>query len=161
MLSLTHKTVVEIRESVQSDVLPIAVNMRDEDAKEVWDSHLSSPYRALCKGMESKGKSWTIVVDGVPIGMVGVSHRSLLGNQGTPWLLGTRKLTDSKKLFLLYSKIILKNMSEGYDRLENYISVENKPTMRWLRYLGFEIGEEIKSVTGVPFKRFYKNVENN
>lgn len=160
-MSKTYKPIVEVRESVQSDILPIAVNMRREDAKEVWDSHLYSPYRALNKGMKSRGKSWTIVVDGVPIGMVGVSDRSLIGRGGTPWLLGTDKLTDSKRLFLLYSKIILKNMSEGYDKLENYISTENKPSMIWLRHLGFKFGEEIESVTGVMFRRFYKNVEIN
>lgn len=146
---------------MQSDILPIAVNMRDEDAKEVYDIHFHSPYTALRLGIEARGESWTIVVDGVPIGIVGVSKRSLLGNIGTPWLLGTDKLTASNRLFLKYSKFILKNMGEGYDRLENYKSVENTSTIKWLRYLGFEFDEEIKSVRGVTYQRFYKNVENN
>lgn len=160
-MSKTYKPIVEIRDSVQSDILPIAVNMRDEDAKEVYDSHLLSPYSALSKAMKSRGDSWTIVVDGVPIGMVGVSNKSLLGNKGNPWLLGTDKLTESTRLFVQFSKLLLKNMSKGYSRLENYISVENKSTMRWLKFLGFEFGEQIKSVTGVMFIKFYKNVEMN
>lgn len=135
--------------------------MRDEDAKEVYDSHLYSPYIALSKAMKSRGDSWTIVVNGVPIGMVGVSNKSLLGNKGNPWLLGTDMLTDSTRLFIQFSRLILKNMSEGYSRLENYISVENKPTIRWLKFLGFEFGEQIESVTGVKFIKFYKNVEMN
>ena len=151
---------LEIRESVQSDILPIAVNMRADDVKEVWDSNLHSPYKALRKGLDAKGISWTIIVNGIPIGMVGVSRGTLLSDTGIPWLLGTDALIDDRKLFLRVSKAILKNMGRGYKMLENYVSVENKASMCWLRHLGFKIGKEVKSVTGVIFKRFYKEVNN-
>lgn len=151
---------LKIRKSIQSDILPIAVNMRADDAKEVWDSSLHSPYKALRKGLDAKGMSWTIIVDGVPIGMIGVARGTLLSDTGTPWLLGTDALVDDRKLFLRVSRVILKNMSRGYKMLENYVSTENKASFCWLRHLGFNIGEEVKSVTGVVFKRFYKEVKN-
>ncbi len=150
---------LEIRKSIQSDILPIAHNMREDDVKEVWDSNLHSPYKALRKCLEIKGMSWTIIVNGIPVGMVGVSRGTLLSDTGTPWLLGTDVLIDDRKLFLKISRIVLKNISEGYRRLENYISTENQASLRWLRHLGFKFGEEIKSVTGVVFKRFYKEIE--
>ena len=144
---------------MQSDILPIAFNMRADDVKEVWDSNLYSPYKALCKGLDTKGISWTIIVNGVPIGMIGVARGTLLSDTGTPWLLGTDALVDDKILFLRVSRVILKNMSEGYKMLENYVSTENKASLCWLRHLGFKIGEEVKSVTGVIFKRFYKEIK--
>ncbi len=149
---------LKIRKSIQADILPIAVNMREDDVKEVWDSNLYSPYKALRKGY-TKGNSWTIIVNGVPIGMIGVARGTLLSDRGIPWLLGTDALVDDRKLFLRVSRVILKKMGEGYKMLENYVSVENKASFCWLRHLGFKIGEEVKSVTGVIFKRFYKEIE--
>ncbi len=149
---------LKIRKSIQSDILPIAVNMRAADVKEVWDSNLHSPYKALHKGLEAKGMSWTIIVNGVPIGMIGVGRGTLLSDTGIPWLLGTDALIDDRKLFLKVSRTVLKNMSQGYKMLENYVSVENKASICWLRHLGFKIGNEVKSVTGVVFKRFYKEI---
>ena len=150
---------LEIRKSIEADILPIAVNMRADDVKEVWDSSLHSPYKALRKGLDAKGNVWTIIVDGVPIGMIGVGKGTLLSDTGTPWLLGTDALIDDRKLFLRVSRVILKNMGRGYKMLENYVSTENKASLCWLRHLGFKIGEEVKSVTGVVFKRFYKEVK--
>lgn len=150
---------LEIRESIQADILPIAVNMRADDVKEVWDSNLYSPYKALCKGLNTNGISWTIIVNGVPIGMVGVARGTLLSDTGIPWLLGTDALVDDRRLFLKVSRLILKNMSEGYKALENYVSTENKASFCWLRHLGFKIGNETKSITGVVFNRFYKEME--
>lgn len=147
---------VEIRKSIQEDILPIAVNMRDEDVKEIWDSNRSSPYKSLVKGLKSNGDTWTILVSGVPIGMVGVCRGTLLCSKGTIWLLGTDALVEDRKLFLRMSRLVLKNLSEGFSRLENYVSTENKCSLRWLRALGFTIGEEFKSITGVTFLRFTK-----
>ncbi len=155
MLSKTLKII----KAIQADILPIAMNMREADAKEVWDSNLHSPYKALHKGLNAKGVSWTIIVNGVPIGMMGVSRGTLLSDKGIPWLLGTDALVDDRKLFLRVSRVILKNMSKGYKMLENYVSIENKASICWLRHLEFKIGEEVKSVTGVMFKRFYKEIE--
>ncbi len=149
---------VKIRKSIEADILPIAVNMRKDDVKEVWDAYLVSPYMALRKGLTAKGNAWTILVNNKPIGMVGVTERTLLSNTGTPWLLGTDDLIEDKKLFFKVSKIVLKNMSIGYKYLENYVSIENKASLMWLKHLGFIIGEDIKGITGVIFKRFYKEV---
>lgn len=151
---------LNIRKSIQSDILPIAHNMRDMDVKEIWDSHRSSPYNALRRGLKTKGNTWTIIVNGIPVGMVGVVERTLLSDTGTPWLLGTDVLTDDTKLFLKISKIVLKKMSQGYKMLENYESVENTASLRWLKKLGFTIGEEIKGITGVSFRRFYMKLED-
>lgn len=147
---------LKIRKSIQSDILPIAVNMRGADAKEAWDSNLYSPYKALYKGMRAKGNSWTILVNGIPIGMVGVAEGTLLCDKGKPWLLGTIALVEDKRLFIKVSKIVLANLSEGFRFLENYVSVENKCSIRWLKALGFTIGEEIEGLNGVTFKRFHK-----
>lgn len=150
---------LKIRKSIRADILPIAHNMREDDVKEIWDSHHHSPYKALRKCMELKGDSWTIIVNGVPIGMVGVSRGTLLSDTGRPWLLGTDALVDDRKLFLKVSRILLQNLSKGYKMLENYVSVENKCSLRWLKKLGFKIGGSMESVTGVTFKRFYMEIK--
>ncbi len=150
---------VEIKKAVIADILPIAFSMREADVKEVWDSNRHSPYKSLYRSMVSGGRTWTIVVDGVPVGMVGVAPASLISNTGRPWLLGSEELVSNKKLFLIMSTRILKTLTRGYDRLENYVSSENKASLLWLEKLGFSFGEEINSVTNVIFKRFYMDIE--
>ncbi len=153
------KKKVDIRKSIEADILPIAFNMREDDVKEVWDSSRHSPYKALRIGLNTSVNVWTILVNGKPIGMLGVADKTLLSNRGTPWLLGTDDLINDRKVFLKVSRVVLKKMSKGYKMLENYVSVENKGSLRWLKRLGFAFGEDVKSVTGVIFRKFYMEIK--
>ncbi len=148
---------LKIRKSCEDDIKPIALNMRAEDRKEVWDSNYHLPETALEKGLRANGKAWTILVDNIPVAMMGVTRPTLLSDKGIPWLLSTDELALKVKarLFMKVSKSMVKCMKQGFGVLENYVSVENKVSLFWLKKLGFLFGEEHSGLTGVMFKKFY------
>jgi|TARA_Y100000310_G_scaffold239947_1_gene243748 hypothetical protein len=146
---------VEIRQSRQEDILPIAHRMREADVKEIWASHRATPYKALVTGFKAEGNCWTILGDGIPEGMIGVTRKSLLSNNGIAWLLGTDVLSQEKRQFVELTKKLFDDAVEGFDYLENYISVDNRLSLRWLQALGFTIEDEIINMNGTPFKKFY------
>tara|TARA_Y100000310_G_scaffold214927_1_gene215907 strand:+ start:132 stop:596 length:465 start_codon:yes stop_codon:yes gene_type:complete len=146
---------VEIRQSRQEDILPIAHRMREADVKEIWASNRLSPYKALLLGMNAEGNCWTILGDGIPEAMIGVSQRSLLSNRGIAWMLGTDVLTEDKRLFMRLTKELFDDAVQGYTYLENYVSTENRLSLRWIQAMGFEFEEDIINRNGTPFKKFY------
>ncbi len=146
---------VEIRKAKQEDILPIAHRMRKDDVKEVYDSHRVTPYKALLMGVKAEGNCWTILGDGIPEGMMGVTRRSLLSDRGIVWMLGTDVLVQDKRLFISISKDLFVDVVKGFDYIENHVSVENKISLRWLESMGFEIEEKTIMINGVGFRKFH------
>ena len=149
---------VEIRKSIQADILPIAQRMRAADAKGVYDSHRLSPCQALLIGMKARGNCWTILGDGIPEGMVGIIPMSLFSDRGLPWMLGTDVLVEDKTLFIRLTRKLFEDAVDGFNYLENYISTENKIALRWVESMGFNIEDVPVVLNGVPFKRVYKEL---
>ncbi len=149
---------VEIRKSVQADILPIAHRMRAADVKEVYDSHRFSPYDALLIGMKARGNCWTILGDGIPEGMVGIIPLSLFSDRGLPWMLGTDVLVEDKTLFIRLTRKLFEEAVKGFNYLENYKSMENKIALRWLESMGFSVEDKPIVLNGVRFKKFYKEL---
>lgn len=153
---MTQQREYAMRPSQFEDIAPVAKNMREADKQEVWDAYMTSPEKTLTKAYEKSEKCWTILVDGEPVGMFGVSRPTMLSSTGIPWLLGTDALVANSRSFLLPSKRCVEIMKIGYNVLENHVSVSNDISIRWLKWLGFTVeDEEILTVTGAKFKRFY------
>lgn len=153
---------VEIRDAREEDVAHIAANMRGEDVAEVWDSHMRLPIDAVVKSYAQSDKAWTGLLDGEPVIMFGVARPSMLSSSGIPWMLGTDKLVESRRnqlIFLRRNKKYVEEMKIGYNILENFVSMKNKFSVKWLSWLGFTIDEEpVISMTGVEFRRFHMEV---
>ncbi len=74
---------------------------------------------------------------------------------GIPWLLGTEELDRHPKQLLRSAGRVLKTMQRNYDRLHNYVHAKNDKSIRFLRHMGFAIGEpERWGVTGELFCEF-------
>ena len=104
---------------------PIASNMREGDVLEVWLAGHRTPYQAMQEGFESSVKAWTIMEDGVPIGMFGVSSVSILGDVGVPWLLGTDAMLKIRRQFIRDSAKYLDEAHSLYPRLVNFVHAGN------------------------------------
>lgn len=147
---------VTVRPSQPADVEFVAANMRQADRDEIWASYFSTPHEALTRAMKISEKCWTLVCDGEPVAMFGVARRGMLSNVGSPWLLGTDKVKKYTPAFLRLSPIYVSKMMEGFVRLENYVDFRNKLSIRWLQWMGFELGELVPGlILGVKFYRFY------
>lgn len=83
----------------------------------------------------------TYLIDGEVAAMVGLSvHLSLLGDRGEPWLLTGLPVDRHPKLFLRETRAGVARMREQFPVLANWVHAEYHQAIRWLRWLGFDIG---------------------
>ncbi|MCF7239711.1 hypothetical protein L3X02_13590 [Escherichia coli] len=90
------------------------------------------------------------------ITMFGVSPASMIGGNGTPWLVGTSRIEKYQKTFLRHCRPVLQQMLAVYPRLENYVDERNHVAKAWLHWLGFRLEEAAPyGALGLNFHRFH------
>ena len=76
--------------------------------------------------------------------------------RNTPWLLGTRAILKVQHEFLKQCHSYVGVMQNAYPVLENFVHVDNRASIRWLRWCGFTIDKEVPEVINdEDFYRFY------
>jgi hypothetical protein len=140
---------VEIVAPQIGDVDYIADNMRDADRIEVRAIANLSPKQALERSLYSE-VAYTVVVNDEPCCMFGFARASALSDVGVPWLLGTELVNSIPVKFLRESKRIVDDFmrSGKYAKLENWIDSENEVSLRWLKWLGFTVRDDVTLVRG-------------
>lgn len=137
----------------------IARHMRPADRDEVAASHGLAPFSALKLSLHRSKRAWTIMSpEDVPIGMFGVGDANILAGVGSPWLLGTDELPRHAMIFLRNCPYWVGQLLEGYTVLRNCVDDRNKLSMRWLKWLGFTIGEPV-AFKGHLFRMFELRAE--
>lgn len=127
---------IEIRDALFEDAVHIAHNMREADRVELEASG-GDPVDLLLSGWQSSDWCNVALVDGIPSVIWGV--QGCAKGIGSPWLLATDNIKRIKKTFLLNCKPDIDRMQAQYERLFNYVHVDNDIAQRWLAWLGFEI----------------------
>lgn len=136
----------------------VAANMRPCDVAEIWGSNRWTPRQALEAGMRSAAMARTALVNGEPACIFGVTPASLLTGVGTPWMLATPKLHRIERAFVRLSRPVVDSMQALFPLLVNYVDNRNASTLRWLAWLGFELGEpEPYGPDGLPFRKFQRS----
>ena len=138
------------------DCLEMAPNMRSQDAKEVMASHGFEPYAALHESYKVSTEANSIIhADGSVVGMFGVTN---VGSYAVPWLLGTDKLIQTRRIMLPVAKQWVDEIIERYPLLFNYVHEDNTISRRWLKSLGFEFIklEKEYGVGKEPFIQFVR-----
>jgi hypothetical protein len=108
-----------------------------EDA--IWCS--LEAHEALCDDR-------TLCVFGV--GQIGISL-----SDGAPWMVGTQLLDQHPQALAKMSREWITHIRPSYRRLYNYVWDEHKEALRWLQWLGFEMGApEPRGPFSKLFRRF-------
>ena len=140
------------------DVGLLAPRLREIDCREVWAMSRMKPAEALRMSFECSVQAWTVAVDGQVGCMFGVSRLGgLLGFVGCPWLLGADVLEQAdvaRDIFICQLPAYDLELGRGFFRLENWVHSENRPAMRWLKWLGYEFAPEPTMINGEGFFRF-------
>lgn len=143
------------RPSVLGDCDLIAPYMRTQDVKEIAYSHGLTPLDSLQRCCISSQECNTIVhADGTVVGMFGVCDS---GAAASPWLLGTDKLLETKRVMLPVAAKWVEEMNVKYPLLLNYAHVENTVSIKWLKSLGFKF-IKLEQEHGVGKQPFYQFV---
>lgn len=134
----------------------IAAHMRDADRAEVWASNKKTPIESLISGWGISDLAVVVTVNDVPCVMIGLVKRDVLSGHGVPWLLGTNGALNYRRQFLKLSPPVIQEMLSICPVLYNYVHVDNKLSINWLRWLGFTICDpEPYGVSGELFHKFF------
>lgn len=89
------------------------------------------------------------------VAVFGVAALTLVSRRGSPWLLGTTLMAKHPREVLATAHRYIAFVREHYPQLVNYVDARNRPSIRWLRSVGFEIEPAAPfGVQGLPFHRF-------
>lgn len=150
-MSILAETVRSRREHIE----PVAEFMREADVKEIYLASKKTPHDALVEGFNDSLYCWTILLDKEPIGIFGLSSVSILGNAGTPWLLGTDGMLKVRRQFVKESGSHVDFMNTVYPHLVNFVHAGNAASIRWLKSLNFTIHDPVPAGPfEAPFHKF-------
>lgn len=151
--------VVEIRRYRPEDGDYIARNMRKSDVREIYYLAALKPTQAMRTTAAVSVISWTAHIEGRPLLAFGVCRRSTMSDVGMPWALGTEEADKNIAAYARHSRTFFEGVTQTFQVLENYALAENKKTLRWLKWMGFDMDEPAPyGCFGVPFVRFGKGL---
>lgn len=143
------------RQSKYDDIFYLSENLRNEDIDELALLGFT-PEKALKQSYFNSEYCFTVICDKKPVAMFGARRRNFTNNckRASIWLLGTKNIEKNKTEFLRKSKKYIEFFKSKFDILENYIDVNNKKYIKWLKWLGFNFGRPFKYKNG-QFIYFY------
>lgn len=144
---------IEIVPAKAIHIREIARRMRKADRDEVFAASGKSPIQALTFTLRRSAQAWTALVDGKPEVMFGVVDLNILAGSGAPWLLGTDAVETHYVAFLRNSVRFRSQLLARYAVLKNFVDDRNKVSIRWLKWLGFSLGEPF-DWNGYDFRLF-------
>jgi hypothetical protein len=143
-----------IRAASVMDAAIIAPLLREEDKNEIaamlgWDAKSAIEY-----SISTSDEAFIATrPDGYPILIAGVG-------EGIPWMLGTPLVSKYGKSLVKEGRKKVREWTDKYDYLTNYVDVRNSTHVMWLSYMGFTIEfahHFIGADRNVPFYRFYRS----
>lgn len=94
--------------------------------------------------------------DGTLVCIFGAAPLTLTSDTASIWLLGTTAMSRHPREVLEATRSFIVLLSERYSLLVNYVDARNRPSIRWLRSVGFNIEPARPfGVAGQPFHRFH------
>jgi hypothetical protein len=89
----------------------------------------------------------------IPVALFGIGP-TLEKGVGVPWLVATKEIERHPVRFYRISKKLFPSLAEGYERLVNWVDARNTLSLRWLAWLGFEMGPPTPfGVRGLDFHK--------
>jgi hypothetical protein len=143
-----------------NDLYSLACRLRDIDKRELAAVTEDDPYSNILYCSMQSDPCWVLIYYDDPVAIGGAAPHLEREGFGIPWFMATDEVDTNKAIRMWlaeHSKSLIAKLHERYRRLENYISAENKTTMTWLEWLGFQIGEaERLGRNGEMLRRIYR-----
>lgn len=134
----------------------VANNMRYADKIECQLASGLSPLQALQKGVNESQYSSVVIINNKPCAIAGLTVVNVLLGVGVPWMLATHDAVKNRRVFINNSRQGVQDMLEICPNLFNYVHVENKVSIRWLKWMGFKFDEPVAiGHNGAMFHKFY------
>jgi hypothetical protein len=116
-----------------------AIRLRPGDAMEVCALG-ETQESALGKTLARAVSADTYLIDGEPVAIAGIVLPSLLSGVASPFLMTGEPVERHRKSFMEHTRVRVEGWRLHYDVLVSYVHADYARAIRWLRWLGFEIG---------------------
>ncbi len=155
------KVEIFVRETRPGDADLLAADMRDDDRRECLATILADPTESIERSISTSEYAWTGFAGGRIAFIGGVTARQFYSEKRIPWLLGTPAIDDNPASFLRFCRRSWPGIRERFPVLENHVDARNAKTVRWLRWLGFDIHEpQPWGILRRPFHRFTLGIDD-
>lgn len=138
---------ITVLPATEEDAGELAPLLRSEDRAEVLALGVDLFY-GLLQSVAASRETWTYRDDGQIICMAGVAPLSLIGSTGIPWLLGSPLVAIHRRAFMVETRRTVARWLTMFDVLRNVVDAQYEAAVRWLRWLGFTIGEPFPLANG-------------
>lgn len=131
---------IKFRTPSEADMLFLADNLRKIDVRELWLSSRDRPITAIRMGSKISEIVLAVVNTKTdkPFAIFGVSSSGISVN-GRIWMLATPEIKKYVRFILEHSKKIVEEIAQNYEVVYNFVHVDNKIALRWLKWCGFTI----------------------
>jgi hypothetical protein len=130
---------IEVRPATREDALYIAKHLRDDDTREVKAAGMS-PESAVLLSFAGSDTREVCCVEGKPALIYGAMS-PLHSDVAAVWALGTPDCDAISFAMVKRGRAAVRSLLDQYPRLENYCIADYEKSIRWLRLLGFAIGD--------------------
>ncbi len=132
--------------------------IRDADRQELFLTSGRDPEPLLKECIEMSDQSWVVMINGNFGALLGIGKGTLLGSGGQPWLVASNEVEKIPCLFVEKSRLVVEEMGQEYGRLYNLVWDGHTAAKRWLRAVGFTLGEpQPYGLFQAPFRPFWRN----
>ena len=151
-----------VRAARESDIEPIAANMRECDVVELRDGVMQTPLEALQSSFALSVKSFTITIGDDPVAMAGVGPLGSDPAFGVIWFLATDRMDkECRRDLRVLSPFFVDVLSAGYEVVGNLVDCRNTMSIKWLRKMGFvRIKDVVNTENGLPFALMVRRIVN-
>tara|TARA_R110002074_G_scaffold123695_1_gene259604 strand:+ start:689 stop:1234 length:546 start_codon:yes stop_codon:yes gene_type:complete len=153
--------VLYVEKAIPNHAFDLAFKLRPMDNYEVCAMGntplevLVLPFRYTRKGVNT----YTVLDDGNVVAMFGVVSNPHNLKHGTVWMLSSEELDKHWKYFTKRTKKWANYFLSDYEYVANYITIEHKTNIKWLKWLGFSFNSEPLVVKGNEVLYFYKKIQ--
>lgn len=141
-----------IEPATAEHVLSVARTLRAQDLFEISAASDKDPVAVVVNSFKGSRDTWVGLADGVPVCLIGVYSPALLADYAHPWFYGSRTMKGHEIAFLRRCRPVVSALASTYGDLRNWVDVRNTPAIQWLRWLGFEVSDEVVRFPRLPGK---------
>jgi hypothetical protein len=132
---------VEVVETIPEHVIELCETMRARERK-AFDALGAEAEHRLTQELAQSLHTWTGLVDGKVVAVVGIKTAGVLNDEGMVWLILSENAAFYPVTFLRRGREHLELMQTLFKKLYGYVQADFGCSVKWLEWLGFTLGEE-------------------
>jgi len=129
--------------------------MRTRDAEEVWAASGKDVVESLRDSIEQSAEAYVGYANRCPAAIFGIVPQDIVAGHAVIWLLTSRMVEEFPLTFVRESKRLLDFFQVNWPVLGGAVDERYEDAMRFLKLLGFEIGERLEA-NGYGFRAFVR-----